>query len=233
MDIGIAFETLTWLDLALVGVFLVSWQVLSWWIEHPSSKRPSVSVLMSEYRREWMRVFVTREPRIFDSQVLMSLRQGTSFFASTCLLAMGGLLALIGNVDPLLGVTESIGQLESPAAVLQVKLLLVLFFLGNGFLKFVWANRVFGYCGVLMGAVPNDPEDPTAYPLAAKAAELNIRAALNFNRGLRSMYFALGALAWLAGPVALGAAVVLTTWLVWSREFASIPRSIVLRGTKP
>lgn len=176
---------------------------------------------------------VTREPRIFDAQMLTSLRQGTSFFASTCLLAMGGLLALIGNVDPLLGVTEGIGNLEVPAVVVQIKLLLVMFFLSNAFLKFVWSNRVFGYCGVIMGAVPDDPKDPQAYPLSEKAAELNIRAALNFNRGLRSMYFALGAIAWLAGPLALTGAIIVTTWLVWSREFASIPRTIVLPDTDP
>ena len=136
MDFDIAFDRLIWLDWALVALFLLVWQGLSWWIEHPSAKRPSVSMLMSEYRREWMRVSVTREPRIFDAQVLTSLRQGTSFFASTCLLAMGGLLALIGNVDPLLGVTESIGNLQISAVVLQVKLLLVLFFLSNGIQSF-------------------------------------------------------------------------------------------------
>ncbi len=233
MDFSTAFGSLTWLDWTLVGIFLVVWQGLSWWIEHPSAKRPSVSVLMSEYRREWMKVLVTRVPRIFDAQVLTSLRQGTSFFASTCLLAMGGLLALIGNVDPLRVVTEGIAHTDSPDMVLQLKLLLVLFFLSNAFLKFVWSNRVFGYCGVMMGAVPNDPDDPRAYPLANKAAELNIRAALNFNRGLRSMYFALGAVAWLAGPIFLAIAIILTAWLVWTREFASIPRTIVLSDTQP
>ena len=231
MDIETLYESLAWFDWALVATYLVVWQGLSWWIEHPSAKRPSVSMLMSEYRREWMRVMVTREPRIFDAQVLMSLRQGTSFFASTCLLAMGGLLALIGNVDPLRGVAVDIGNLESTDVVLQTKLLLVLLFLGNAFLKFVWANRVFGYCGVIMGAVPNDPEDPNVYPMASRAAELNIRAALNFNRGLRSMYFALGAVAWLVGALPLALAAVVTTWLVWSREFASIPRTIVLPDT--
>ena len=233
MDFETLYESLAWFDWALVATYLVVWQGLSWWIEHPSAKRPSVSMLMSEYRREWMRVMVTREPRIFDAQVLMSLRQGTSFFASTCLLAMGGLLALIGNVDPLRGVAVDIGNLESTDVVLQTKLLLVLLFLGNAFLKFVWANRVFGYCGVIMGAVPNDPEDPNVYPMASRAAELNIRAALNFNRGLRSMYFALGAVAWLVGALPLALAAVVTTWLVWSREFASIPRTIVLPDTQP
>ena len=79
-----------------------------------------------------------------------------------------------------------------------------------------------------MAAVPNDPDDPRAYPLAAQAAELNIRAALNFNRGLRSMYFALGTLAWLLGPIALMIATAMVVWIVWSREFASMPRKILL-----
>jgi uncharacterized membrane protein len=65
-----------------------------------------------------------------------------------------------------------------------------------------------------------------------KAAELNIRAAINFNRGLRSMYFALGGLAWLVGPVAFFIATVAVIWLVWSREFASLPRDILL-GKNP
>jgi uncharacterized membrane protein len=80
----------------------------------------------------------------------------------------------------------------------------------------------------MMAAVPNDPNDPDAKGLASKAAELNIRAAMNFNRGLRSMYFALGAVAWLAGPVPLLVASLVTAWVVWSREFASIPRAILL-----
>ena len=98
----------------------------------------------------------------------------------------------------------------------------------NGFLKFVWSNRIFGYCSVMMAAVPNDPNDPEALIRASQAAELNIRAAINFNRGLRSMYFALGGLAWLVGSFAFIAATVAVIWLIWSREFASLPRDILL-----
>ncbi|AKS47263.1 Uncharacterized membrane protein [Octadecabacter temperatus] len=220
--------SLNGLDIIALLIFVAVWQGISWWIEHPTAKHPSVTVLMSEYRRKWMLVMITRQPRIFDAQMMTSLRQGTSFFASTSLLAMGGLLALIGNVDPLQNVTMQIGHLETPAMELQTKLLLVLVLLGNAFLKFVWANRVFGYCSVMMGAVPNDPADPQAVPLARKAAELNIRAAMNFNRGLRSMYFALGAVAWIAGAWALLAACLAIGFLVWSREFTSIPREIIL-----
>lgn len=216
------------IDALAAAMILLAWMALGWVIEHPRPHRPSVTVLMSERRRDWMRVMVTREPRIFDSQILGSLRQGTAFFASSCLLAIGGVLALAGNTEPLRGVAAEVSDLAVPVVIFQVKLVLVIFFLTTAFLKFVWANRVFGYCAVMMAAVPNDPEDPQAYPIAAQAAELNIRAALNFNRGLRAMYFALGALAWLAGPLALLLATLGVFWVVWSREFASATRKVLI-----
>lgn len=217
------------LDWVASAAIVVAWIILGWMIEHPGAKRPSVTVLMSERRRDWMKVFVTRDPRIFDSQILGGLRQGTAFFASTCLLAIGGVLALAGNTEPLRGVAAEVTDMAVPVLIFQLKLALVVLFITNAFLKFVWANRIFGYCAVMMAAVPNDPDDPIAYPRAAQAAELNIRAAINFNRGLRAMYFALGALAWLLGPVALIISTVVVVWVVWSREFASLPRTILLK----
>jgi len=219
---------LSLLDWTAAGIIVVAWLLLGWMIEHPRAKHPSVTILMSQRRRDWMKVFVARDPRIFDSQILGDLRQGTSFFASTCLLAIGGVLALAGNTEPLRGVAAEVTDMAVPVLIFQIKLALVALFLTNAFLKFVWANRVFGYCAVTMAAVPNDPDDPLSYPLAAQAAELNIRAAMNFNRGLRGMYFALGTLAWLLGPIALMIATVVVIWIVWSREFASMPRKILL-----
>lgn len=215
-------------DWIAVGLIVSTWFIIGWIIEHPGAKRPSVTILMSERRRDWMKVFVTRDPRIFDSQILGGLRQGTAFFASTCLLAVGGVLALAGNTEPLRGVAAEVTDMAVPVLIFQLKLALVALFLTNAFLKFVWSNRIFGYCAVMMAAVPNDPDDPIAYHRAAQAAELNIRAAINFNRGLRAMYFALGALAWLLGPIALMIATAVVVWIVWSREFASTPRSILL-----
>lgn len=228
MNLFNATHGLDWLDAIAVAVFLATWLWLGWRIGHPSAARPSVTVLMSAYRLQWMEVMVTRQPRIFDAQIVMSLRQSTSFFASACLLAMGGLLAMIGNVDLLGGIALRLTSLEASAAVLQTKLLLSLFMLGNAFLKFVWSNRVFGYCSVVMGAVPDDPENPQAMPLALKAGKLNGRAAMNFNAGLRSMYFAPCALAWLGGALVLLVGVAVTAWVVWSREFSSASREIIL-----
>lgn len=219
---------LTHWDAAAAAFLVFAYFITGWVIEHPPSSRPSVTKIMAEHRREWLRVCIGRVPRIFDSQIMVSLRQGTSFFASTCIFAIGGTFALMANTDPIRGVAAEISTTDVPVVVWQLKLGLVALMLTNGFLKFVWANRIFGYSSVMMASVPNEPDDPEAIPRAAQAAELNIRAAMNFNRGLRSMYFALGGLAWLIGTAALFGATCAVIWLVWSREFASQPRDILL-----
>lgn len=221
---------LTALDAAAIGLVALCWLSVGWLIEHPGKRRPSVTVIMINYRREWMRQFVTRDPRIFDASILSNLRQGTSFFASGCMIAIGGLLAAVGNTEQLQLVAADLTSETIPNVIWQMKLLIVALFLTHGFLKFVWSNRLFGYCAVVMAAVPNDITEASVYPRAAQAAEINIRAAWNFNRGLRAIYYALGTLAWLLGPIALIVATLSVTFIIWQREFASLPRSILANG---
>jgi uncharacterized membrane protein len=197
-------------------------------VENASPGKPSTSMIMAGYRQLWMREMVTRQPRIFDAQLLGNLRQGTAFFASTSVIAIGGTLALVGNAEQLAGVAEDITQTNAPAIVWEIKLLIMGLFLTNAFLKFAWANRLFGYCSVLMAAVPNDIDDPVAYPRAEQAAQINITAARSFNRGLRSLYFALAAAAWLIGSVPLIIGATATFVVIWRREFASHSRKILL-----
>ncbi len=217
----------TMMDLIAFAGLVLAWVATSWFIEHPPAGRPSVSVLMNDYRRDWMRQFVTRDPRIFDATVIDSLRQGTAFFASASMIAIGGGVALIGNASILKGLAAQL-SLEEGAIAIELKIILVLTFMANALLKFVWSHRLFGYCSIMMAAVPNDPADPHGYHRAGQAAEVNITAARSFNRGLRAIYFALGALGWLAGPWALIATTVITTGILVRREFASVSREVIL-----
>jgi len=219
------------LDLAGLALLFGGWFVIGWRIEALGGRRPSVSIMMAEYRREWMRMMVTRQTRMFDAQVLSTLRQGASFFASATMIAIGGGLALIGNAERLQGVASDLTMTNNPIFVWEVKLLVTLFLLANAFLKFVWSHRLFGYCAVLIAAVPNEPDDPNAFPRAAKAAEVNITAARSFNRGLRSVYFALASAAWLVGAWPLILTTVITLSVLWRREFASQSRAILTSQT--
>jgi uncharacterized membrane protein len=222
------FSTLDWVAL---GLLLVGWVLIGWRIEHPNAKHPSTSQVMAGFRREWMRQMITREPRVFDAQIITSLRQGTAFFASTSMIAIGGVLAVMGNAEQITGIANDLTLMDSPAFVWEVKLVLLTLFLTNAFLKFVWANRLFGYAAVVMAAVPNDVTDPVCLSRADQAAEINVTAARSFNRGLRSVYVALTLAAWLAGPIALLLATLFTFLVIWRREFASQSRTILL-GTQ-
>ena len=217
-------------DFAAILILALAWGGIGWTIERANSKRPSVSVLMAGYRREWMTRFVSRDTRVFDANILANLRQGTTFFASASMIGIGGGLALIGNKEQLLGIAKDLTLDAAPAVVWEVKILVVVLFLANGFLKFVWSHRLFGYCAVLLAAVPNDPNDPACIPRAARAAEINITAARSFNSGLRSVYFALGALAWLLGAIPLLVSTAITVLILWRREFASHSRSVLLQA---
>ncbi|MBO9473877.1 DUF599 domain-containing protein [Shimia sp. R10_1] len=217
------------LDFAAVAVSLIAWIVTTHLIENPPKNRPSVSHLMAFYRREWMVHYVERSARIFDAQIMGNLRQSTAFFASSSMIALGGLVALIGNTDQIAGITQDLTQTADSTTVLEIKLMLILFFVGNAFLKFVWSHRLFGYCSVLMGAVPNEKDHPAALSRADKAADVNITAARSFNRGIRAIYFGLASAAWLLGPVMLLVGISVTVIVLGRREFASQSRAALLR----
>lgn len=221
-------NSFTLVDLLALLLLVITWLGSGWVIEHPPAFRQSVTILMQTYRRDWMTEMVTRQPRIFDATILSSLRQGTTFMTSASIIAVGGVLALAGNAERLDSIVMGVGVEGHPQAFWQAKLGVVALLLTHSVFKFIWSNRLFGYCAVVMASVSNDSLDPRALPRAAQAAEINIRAALNFNRGLRSIYFAFAALAWILGPWGLILGIVVTTRAVLSREFASTSRGVLM-----
>lgn len=232
-DLPLLLGPLAPLDLLAIVLLYAAWLGMGWIIEHPPRGRASVSVLMKDYRREWMRQMITRQPRIFDSAILEGLRQATSFYASACMIAIGGGLALLGNTEQLAGIANDLDIGTGPIILYEIKMVATLFLVVTAFLKFVWAHRLFGYCAIVMASVPNEVEDPDALPRAAQAAELNISAARSFNSGLRAVYYALGALTWLLGPLALIGAVLVVTTITWRREFLSHSRRVLLSNIPP
>ncbi len=214
-------------DTAALLMLVVAWIGTGRLAEYPPKWRPSVSLLMRDYRYRWMTEFLTRAPRIFDVTLIDSLRQGTAFFASASMIAIGGGVAMIGNAAIVQGLAQEL-TIGGDATQLRIKLIVVVALLANALLKFIWSHRLFSYCAIMMAAVPNDCNDPMAAPRARQAAEINITAAKSFNRGLNSIYFALAALVWMMGPEALLLATILTAGVLLRREFASHSRAVML-----
>lgn len=218
--------------LDMIGVLLLfgAMHGVTLLIEHPPRARPSTHRLMRHYRTEWMLEMAERDNRIFDAQVMATLRQGATFFASTTLIAIGGGAAILGQADRLETVATDLDPaLSAPLIVWEVKILLCMILLGLSFLKFVWSIRLFGYSAVMMAALPNDGHTDVARSRARRAGEVQILADRSFTRGLRSIYFALAALAWFLGAPVLIAATLLTLGIILRREFASRTRALLLQ----
>ncbi|MEM1383784.1 MAG: DUF599 domain-containing protein [Pseudomonadota bacterium] len=213
------------MDLVALAVFVaVSWG-MGWFIERPNAARPSMSRLIAIYRRRWMHELLRRSNWMFDASLLISLRQGAAFFASGLMIAIGGVVALLGQTQQLVTIAQDIAALETLSAVAwEAKLLFILVLLVDAFLKFVWSHRLFGYCAVLMGAIPENGEPQEASIAADRAADLNITASRSFNRGLRRVYFAIASLAWFLGAEAWIAASLLMAAMLYRREFLSASR---------
>jgi uncharacterized membrane protein len=215
-------------DFIALGCLMLAWFFMEYIIENAPKNRPSTTQIMVKYRRDWMVFMAERDNRIFDSQIMNGLRQGTSFFASATMISIGGLVAMLGNADRFAGIANELTLAKDPHLVWEIKLFVVLFFVTNAFLKFVWSHRLFGYCTIIIAAVPNDQQNPLADHRAYQAGEINITAARSYNRGLRSVYFAICALSWLAGDWALMLGTGITVAVLWRREFLSASRTVLL-----
>ena len=211
-------------DILAVGFFAIEWLVYALTLEQSAYGRNSLSARMNVYREIWVRRMLDREARMVDMQIMASLQNGTAFFASTSLIAIGGGLALLRATNDALIVLSKLPVDLSPSPALwEMKCVgLILIFIYT-FFKFAWAYRLFNYVAILYGAMPPASTRDTAETEAhvIRTTRLFEAAGRHFNRGQRAFFFALGYLGWFVSPwllfVSTGAVVIVT----WRRQFAS------------
>jgi uncharacterized membrane protein len=207
-----------------VGFFVLEWTVYAVTLEHTAYGRDSLSTRMHAYREVWIRRMLERQTRMVDMQIMASLQNGTAFFASTSLLAIGGALALLRSTSEALGVLRELPIDLSPSPALwEIKCVgLVLIFV-YAFFKFAWAYRLFNYVAILLGAMPpaEQRDTPAAEAHVIRTTRLFEAAGRHFNRGQRAFFFALGYLGWFVSPWVLLVTTALVVVVTWRRQFAS------------
>jgi len=214
-------------DLAACAWFLSAWIVYSIVIEKSAKGRTSLNSLMNDYRDEWMERLLERDMRMVDAQVTAALQNGTAFFASTSLIAIGGALTLLRSSDEIMTVMSLLPLGTTPSRGLwDLKMMGLIIIFVYAFFKFAWSYRLFNYFAIMVGAapLPAEKDTPAAQIFAHRAARLCADAGRHFNRGQRAFFFALGYLGWFLGPVpfALSTAGILV--VMWQRQFASDAR---------
>jgi uncharacterized membrane protein len=211
-------------DILAIGFFMLEWSVYAVTLENTAYGRDSLSARMHVYREVWIRRMLDRETRMVDMQIMASLQNGTAFFASTSLLAIGGALALLRSTNEALAVLKALPIDLSPSPALwEIKCVgLVLIFV-YAFLKFAWAYRLFNYVAILLGAMPpaTQRDTPQAEAHVVRTTRVFEAAGRHFNRGQRAFFFALGYLGWFVSPWVLFATTALVVIVTWRRQFAS------------
>ena len=90
------------IDTVAIIVFVVSWILYSVILTRMAGSGRTLSSAMDIQRRQWMRTMMHRDLRMIDTGIMSGLQNGTAFFASTSLLAIGGVLALLALGRPCL-----------------------------------------------------------------------------------------------------------------------------------
>ena len=167
-----------------------------------------------------------REVRVIDGIVIQNLSTSPSFFASTTLLIIGGLLAVLGTADK---AGELVRELpfaaRTSALVFDLKLLLLLAIFVYAFFRFTWSMRKYTFGALLVAAAPDAKrfaeENLSRDAFADKAGRIVGMAAETFNVGLRAYYFSFAAIAWFFSPLLFVAATAGVVYVLFKREFES------------
>jgi len=224
---------LTATDLAALAFFLAVWVVHALSAEGVLVKRISLTTAMNQQRANWMHTMARRDLRMIDTSIMVGLQQGTAFFASSSLIAIGGCFALLNASDHVLAVVSDLSLAEQPSRqIFETKVFGLIALLGYAFFKFGWSYRLFNYCSILIGAVPmhRDGVDHGDEMEAAilRATRMNVLAGKHFNAGLRGVFFSIGYLGWFVGPVAFALSTALLFAVLLRRQFFSEARRAVL-----
>lgn len=107
------------------------------------------------YREDWMRRLLLRDNRIADASVIGNLERNASFFASSTLIILAGILTLLGSTDRAVSVLADLPFVEEASRGLsELKLLCLAVVFVYAFFTFSWCMRQYNFAAILVGSAP-------------------------------------------------------------------------------
>jgi uncharacterized membrane protein len=211
-------------DIAAIVFFAAAWLAYAIAVERTPHGRTTLNARINPYRELWVRRMLDREMRMMDMQILASLQNGTAFFASTSLIAIGAALTILRSSEEIRTLVEDLPfAVQTSKGLWELKVMGLVVVFVYAFFKFAWAYRVFNYVAIMFGAMPSAEHKATAEAEAhvMRTANLFGAAGRHFNRGQRAFFFALGYLGWFLGPWELVATTSAVVIVMWNRQFRS------------
>lgn len=222
----IQYDFRQWLDLAAFGWFLLCWIGYARYAKRCSAREVCLASVMHLYRKDWMLRMSRRDNRMADMSAIGTLERNVTFFASSSLIILAGILTLMGYLDKAISIFTDLPFAAAQTRYeMEFKVALLLAIFVYAFFKFTWSMRQYGFASVLVGATPvYDEADVSRQQIednAERVARILSMAAHHFNFGMRSYYFALAVLAWLVSSWLFIAATTTVVGVLYRREYRS------------
>jgi len=194
---------------------------------------PCLASIMHLYREDWIRRLLLRENRIADASVIGSLERSASFFASSTLIILAGILTVLSSSEQAVSLLAELPFVQVATRELsEIKLLCLCVVFVYAFFTFSWCMRQYNFVAVLVGAAPMVGEQHVAEQerkaFAERVARVISLAANQFNFGLRAYYFGLAMLAWFINPWVFMLVTAGVVMVLYHREFHSEVLEVML-----
>lgn len=216
-------ELLTFLDWMVFLWFCLCWFGYAIFSHLMAKKAPTLSSSLREVRRGWMDHMLTREVRIADVTSLGILQRNVTFFASTTMFVLAGLLTVLGATEQVIDLFNTLPfAQENTRAEWEIKLLLLVFIFIYAFFKFSWSVRQYNFAVVMVGAAPDKNANANEKQhFVDHANQILTRANNSFAAGLRAYSFAMAVLAWFVQSWLFALACIWVVAVLYRREFRS------------
>ena len=192
------------IDLLALAFFLCAWAAYGMALATRSGASAASTSRWTATATHWMTQMLGREMRMVDAQIVAALQNGTAFFASTSLIAVGGALTLLRSTPELLQVMSALPFGDKSTAVQwEAKSIGLAVIFVYAFFKFalvVPAVQLPGDHGRRDAARRPRRTPPRPRRMRARLGRLCEVAGRHFNRGQRAFFFALGYLGWFISP---------------------------------
>ncbi|MBY5519186.1 DUF599 domain-containing protein [Rhizobium leguminosarum] len=230
---------MTTADYIALAFFAFVWMGYSWLLHGRTFfGRTSLTHAMTERRREWIYNSLRRDLKMIDTQIMAGLQNGTAFFASTSIFAIGSCFALLGATEKVDAVFADLPFVfHGGHAVFEMKVGGLAALFGYAFFKFGWSYRLFNYCTILFGSIPMMRDTERDVIAAERAAErvirMNVIAGSNFNEGLRAIFLSIGYLGWFINPYVFMLTTAIVIVVLTRRQFFSQARLAIMDSGPP
>ena len=167
-----------------------------------------------------------RENRVIDGVVVQNLSTSPSFFASTTILIIGGLLAVLGATEQAAKIVEELPfTSRTTALVFDLKVFVLTAVFVYAFFRFTWSMRQYTFGALLIASAPDAKEFASGAAsreeFADRAGRVVGLAAETFNDGLRAYYMAFAVILWFFSAIAFAIGTTGIVYLLYQREFQS------------